>query len=131
MAEEIRLLLVDDHKQYHHFKNTIALDKCFQKQFSVQSAISIDEAKATVYTWYPHIIIFDSHTSISTSIELIDSWKDLAFILITSNSFSKDIEETVIAHGASAYLTLPNSTEDLEILLSELSILPLKSNQIQ
>jgi DNA-binding response OmpR family regulator len=121
-CRSIKLLIVDDGTQF----TERLVDQCetVLGEFEIQTRVvsSCDEAYSCVRSWAPEVIIFDVHTTMAHSFELISRWKETTFIIVTSDKHSEEVEKRVITAGASAYLVKPYEADDYERLINEIIV---------
>lgn len=119
-SRTIRILFLDDHS----FFTEGAVERCEidGADYGIDARVvdNLDEAVALVRSWSPDVILFDIYTSIGHSFHLIDRWKDIAFVVVTSERHSQEIELRVLEAGASAFLPKPSTTEEIDRALHEL-----------
>jgi len=120
VSRTIRLLLLDDSS----FFTEGMMERCefevAEYGIDVKVVDNLDEAIALVRSWSPDVILFDVYTDLAHSFELLARWKDVAFVVVTSEKHSQEIELRVLEAGASAFLPKPSTLEDIERVLHEL-----------
>jgi CheY-like chemotaxis protein len=84
------------------------------QRLNVRVLENIKDAFKLIKLQNPDIIIFDAHTHHFNSLKLIERWREYASVVVTSDFYSKDIEQKVIKTGALAYLSRPHNPDDLE-----------------
>lgn len=119
-SRTIRILFLDDNS----FFTEGAVERCEidGADYGIDARLvdNLDEAVALVRSWSPDVILFDVYTSLGHSFQLIDRWKDMAFVVVTSERHSREIEHRVLEAGASAFLPKPSTAEEIERILHEL-----------
>ena len=116
----IKVLILDDGTQF----TERLLEQCELglNEFGIKARVvtSPEEAYSCVRSWSPEVIIFDAHTLLAHSFELVSRWKEAAFVIVTSDVHNSELEKRVLDAGASAYLVKPYEADEYERLLDEM-----------
>lgn len=130
---QVRLLVVE-HNSF--FPDVSSFDDLTSSNGSignlrVRVAEDFDEAVALVRSWSPDVIMFDVYTNVAHSFELIERWRDSAYLVVTSEKHCNDLEARAFKAGAHQFLIKPLTVEEVDTFLNDLVVfLPNQNNQI-
>jgi DNA-binding NtrC family response regulator len=129
LIQELRILLIDEESilcgqlnEYAEFNRSVCCLSCHQVK-------TVLEADIKISTWTPSTIILDAHTDIGNIIELTNTWRNYASIVVITEYYNPEVNRSVINHGATISTVRPQEMEDIEVLVSQLlEINPERSN---
>jgi DNA-binding NarL/FixJ family response regulator len=116
--KEVKLLVVDDHSD--HFEQIQSHAEMYSSQFHVECklAAAIAEAKETVESWQPTVVLVDTHV-IAEALPLIKALSQMGpAVVAMSEHRIPELVETCQAYGAVGYLSKSDNPDDIGNLIS-------------
>lgn len=119
--KKVRLLVVDDQPEYFEFIQEFSEICSHVYDIVCTYADTGEKAFELIRTWEPSIVLVDVHTANLDCFEFLDRCKRGAQpVIAVSNEQSKEIERSVLAKGATAYLPKTENPDEMESLLQEI-----------
>lgn len=126
--KEVKLLVVDENETYYAALCDSAEMWSDGFRIECRKADSATAALATISSWCPTVIMVDSHLADMNCLEFIEQLKEReAPLVVASEHLSEETRESVLKHGASAYVGKTEDPDEVEQLLTriaKLSALP-------
>lgn len=119
--KKVRLLVIDDHEEYFELIKEYA-DMC-SHQFDIICTYSESGERGLelIRSWSPSIVIMDAHLPDVHAYSLLEVCNDEACpVIVTSDQRSNEIEQSMLAQGACAYLPKTDNPDEMESLLYQI-----------
>lgn len=122
--KKVRLLVVDDHEQYCELIRHSSEMWSSAYEIECEFASTLNEAVSKIGEWAPTVILMDAYVSETDGLKLIDLMKDTSVpLVVTSETGSSDLRESVLARGASEYISKSQDPDAIESMLCKMALL--------
>jgi len=120
-GRSIRLLVVDEHRGYTDLVDEAASVWGELVDIQCEFVSSAVEALERLGSFKPNVIMVDAYISDMNCLDFLDLCRDgLAPLIITSQHPSSSLCESVLSHGASAFVPKTEDPDELEAVLEKI-----------
>jgi DNA-binding NarL/FixJ family response regulator len=118
LRKEVKLLVIDDHAD--HFEQIKAHAEMYSTQFLMECKLvdGSEDAKATVETWKPTVVLVDTH-AIDEALDLIECLAQMGPAVVAMSEVRiPELAKTCQTYGAVGYFAKSNNPDEVESLIS-------------
>lgn len=114
----MRLLVIDDHEDYCQLIQT-GIDLC-KHDYEIECRFTDSGTKALEFikNWEPSVVLLDPHVADIHSCKILECCRDgYSTVVVTADGRSAEIETSVLAQGAKAYVPKIDSADEVEVMM--------------
>jgi len=120
-GHSVRLLVVDEHLAYADLVENAASVWGELVDIQCEFVSTAVEALERLSSFQPNVIMLDAHLSDMNCLDFLDLCRDgLAPLIITSQHPSSSLCDSVLSHGASAFVPKTDDPDEIEVVLEKI-----------